>query len=263
MLASIDLMAEHNPDYDSIISELLSVLQKIAIAQVLPEDSSNQIVKDQTLRTLTEIISKEDVQLFYQIGLMGRRDLAIAPDPRTGFEMVMTRMLAFRPGSGVTVPGREVISPTSGKNKGGKIRSEQTDMSPPRGTTSTTNVWQDIIDEMALAGLVKELAGHCVLKSHTADKVHLVLTPLQEHLLNKNQRDRLEKAIQTRFGTNVKVVITVEEPEAETPAQAKARIEIERQKAAVQSMQDDPNVKAIVEAFDATLDRDSVRPESG
>ena len=47
--------------------------------------------------TIARDLSREDVQLYYQIGLIGQRDLALAPDPRTGFEMVMLRMLAFVP----------------------------------------------------------------------------------------------------------------------------------------------------------------------
>jgi DNA polymerase-3 subunit gamma/tau len=263
MLASIDLMAEHNADFDSILSELLTLLQKIAIAQILPENSVTQVDEDQTIRTLAATMSKEDVQLYYQIGLIGRRDLAIAPDPRNGFEMIMIRMLAFRPATEGQKPEKIIIQEPASTVTSGRQQSEQTPMSPFAGPVSGSNAWQDIIDEMALAGLVKELAGHCVLKLHTADKVHLALAPEQEHLLNKNQQDRLQKAIQTRFGDNVKVIVSVEDPEAETPAQAKARIEREKQEAAIKAMEDDPNVKAIVEAFDATLDKDSVRPGTG
>ena len=263
LLASIDLMAEHNPYFDLILSELLTLLQKIAVTQILPGKSANTVFEDQAIQSLAATISREDVQLYYQIGLMGRRDLAFAPDPRTGFEMIMIRMLAFRPDPGVPVSGGKATPTASGKSKGDVKRPEPTVMSPPAGTVPTTGEWQGIIDEMALAGLVKELAGHCVLKSHTPDKVQLALAPGQVHLLNRNQQDRLEKAIQTRFGADVKVVISVEEPQAETPAQAKARAEMERQQAAIRSLEEDPNVKSIVEAFNATLDKDSIHPGAG
>ena len=263
MLASIDLMAEHNADFDLILSDLLTLLQKIAIAQILPENSATQGDVDLAIRTLAATMSKEDAQLYYQIGLMGRRDLAIAPVPRNGFEMIMVRMLVFRPATEGQKPEKIITREPAGSITSEGQQSEQISMNPYAGTVPETNAWQDIIDEMALAGLVKELAGHCVLKLHTADKVHLALAPEQEHLLNKNQQDRLQKAIQTRFGDNVKVIISVEEPEAETPAQAKARIEREKQEAAIKVMENDPNVKAIIETFDAVLDKDSVRPGTG
>jgi DNA polymerase-3 subunit gamma/tau len=260
MLASIDLMAEHNADFNSILSDLLTLLQKIAIAQIIPGNSDAQVDEDQAIRTLATTMNKEDVQLYYQIGLMGRRDLAIAPVQRNGFEMIMIRMLVFCPATEGHKTEKITRQESASTITNEQQQSEQTSMGQSPGTMPSSNAWQDIIDEMALAGLVKELAGHCVLKLHTADKVHLALAPEQEHLLNKNQEDRLQKAIHTRFGDNVKIIISVEDPEAETPAQTKARIEREKQEAAIKAIEDDPNVKAIVDAFDAALDKDSVRP---
>jgi DNA polymerase III subunit gamma/tau len=101
-----------------------------------------------------------------------------------------------------------------------------------------------------------------VLKEHTADKVHLVLAPAQEHLLKTTQKDRLQEAIRTRFGPKVKLLITVEEPPGESPKERHSRESQERQEQAVRSMEADPNVRAMVDMFDATLDRDSIRSQN-
>jgi len=77
--------------------------------------------------------------------------------------------------------------------------------------------WQKIIDEMSLVGLVKELAGHCALKEHNEGKVHLLLSPDKEHLLNQTQKERLANALEMRFGKGTQLKISIEEPEAETP----------------------------------------------
>ena len=128
--------------------------------------------------------------------------------------------------------------------------------------TILSDDWRDIIDQMALAGLVKEVAGHCVLKEHTKEKIHLVISPAQEHLLNHTQKERLQTALKTRFGDKVKIIITVEDPNAETPAQKKSREEKERQLTAEKSLSKDPNVKALQDMFGATLDVKSIRPDS-
>ncbi len=120
--------------------------------------------------------------------------------------------------------------------------------------------WQKIIDEMALAGMVKEFAAHCSLKNHTENMVHLVLTPSQEHLLKTTQKDKLQEAIKTRFGENVKLLINVEETEMETPAQQRARLEKEKQASAEQAILNDPNVQAMEKMFDATVDKESIVP---
>ena len=123
-----------------------------------------------------------------------------------------------------------------------------------------TGDWQGIIDQMALAGLVKEFAGHCALKELAEKKVHLVLSPAQEHLLKTTQKDRLHEALKARFGPDVKLVISVETPSVETPVQRNHREARDREAAARASMDGDANVDSILELFDATLDRNSVQP---
>ncbi len=86
------------PDYDRALVELAAFLQRIAIVQIVPEAAQHDEEFDaQTLARLAQAMSPEDVQLYYQIALGGRRDLAMAPEPRLGFEMTLLRMLAFRP----------------------------------------------------------------------------------------------------------------------------------------------------------------------
>ena len=97
LLNTIDSISLQNPDYDILLSELLSLLQKIAVIQLLPEDSKNTLKKDKVLVEFANSMEKEDVQLYYQIGIMGRKDLYFSPDAKTGLEMIMIRMLAFNP----------------------------------------------------------------------------------------------------------------------------------------------------------------------
>ena len=88
LLNTIDSISLQNPDYDILLSELLSLLQKIAVIQLLPEDSKNILKKDKILVEFANSMEKEDVQLYYQIGIMGRKDLHFSPDAKTGLEML-------------------------------------------------------------------------------------------------------------------------------------------------------------------------------
>ena len=97
VLAVVQKMSELAPDYNAALADLLSVWHRVAIAQTVPDALDNRHGDYQLIQELSKALSKEDVQLFYQTVLMGRRDLPLAPDPRTGFEMVMSRMLAFQP----------------------------------------------------------------------------------------------------------------------------------------------------------------------
>jgi DNA polymerase-3 subunit gamma/tau len=94
---SINLMADHSPDYDAALSDVLSIWHQVAIMQTVPDAIDPALGYHKEIVELARDVSREDVQLFYQICLLGRKDLPLAPDQRSGFEMVMLRSMAFRP----------------------------------------------------------------------------------------------------------------------------------------------------------------------
>lgn len=97
ILAETASMAEHSPDYDEIIQGLLNIWHRASLAQVVPDAIENIEGEREAILQLSMAMPAEDLQLCYQIALQGRKDLALAPDPRQGFEMILLRMLAFRP----------------------------------------------------------------------------------------------------------------------------------------------------------------------
>jgi DNA polymerase-3 subunit gamma/tau len=97
ILAETASMAEHSPDYDEIIQGLLHIWHRASLAQVVPDAIENTEGDREAILQLSMAMPAEDLQLCYQIALQGRKDLALAPDPRQGFEMILLRMLAFRP----------------------------------------------------------------------------------------------------------------------------------------------------------------------
>ncbi|MFN3580384.1 MAG: DNA polymerase III subunit gamma/tau [Pseudomonas sp.] len=99
LLEAVAQLAEQGADFSGVLAEVLSTLQRVAIAQVLPAAADNSLGDQASVLDLAGRMSAEDVQLFYQLGLHGRRDLPLAPEPRGGFEMALLRMLAFRPGT--------------------------------------------------------------------------------------------------------------------------------------------------------------------
>ncbi len=97
LLEAVRQLAEQGPDWNGVLAEILNVLHRVAIAQALPEAIDNGQGDRERVLGLAQVLPAEDVQFYYQMGLIGRRDLPLAPDPRSGFEMVLLRMLAFRP----------------------------------------------------------------------------------------------------------------------------------------------------------------------
>lgn len=97
MMADVQRMAEFTPDYAGVLAEMISILHRIALAQVVPDAVDNSLGDEAQIKSLAAKMRGEEVQLYYQIALNGRKDLPMVPQPREGLEMTLLRMLAFRP----------------------------------------------------------------------------------------------------------------------------------------------------------------------
>lgn len=104
LFAAVEELSQQAPDYSAALAELAAILHRIAIAQVLPEAIDNALGDAEMLRHHAASMAGENVQLFYQMALLARRDLPLAPDPRGGFEMALLRMLAFKPQGVAQIP---------------------------------------------------------------------------------------------------------------------------------------------------------------
>jgi DNA polymerase III subunit gamma/tau len=90
-------LEEFAPDYAQVLDELAGLLVRVAMKQTVSDFEGDDLYAPELLERLAKAFAPEDIQLYYQTAIIGRRDLALAPDPRTGFEMTLLRMIAFRP----------------------------------------------------------------------------------------------------------------------------------------------------------------------
>ena len=95
VLALIAQIDQHSPDYQTLMTELMSTLHRIAIAQAAPSAIDNQKGDKAAIIQLASATQPEDVHLYYQIAIQAKPDLALAPSERAGFEMTLLRMVAF------------------------------------------------------------------------------------------------------------------------------------------------------------------------
>jgi DNA polymerase-3 subunit gamma/tau len=93
LLQQVEDLSGVSPDFAATCDALIALLHQLAVQQVVPDS----IQEEDSIEVLAKSLTKEEVQLFYQIALQGRGDLALAPDPRSGFEMILLRMMSFRP----------------------------------------------------------------------------------------------------------------------------------------------------------------------
>ncbi len=116
-LAAVEQLAEFSPDYGKVLADMLSVMHRMSVAQAVPDAVDNSQGDCDKVVAMAAQITAEDLHLYYQIALIGRKDLTLAPDPRAGFEMVLLRMLAFTT-EGTLEPPTEKLSVASGSTGG-------------------------------------------------------------------------------------------------------------------------------------------------
>lgn len=271
MLARIAALDEHAADFADVLQQLLVVLHRVALAQQLPDT----VRSDEHAEALLELagrLAAEDVQLYYQIGLLCRRDLPYAPDPRSGFEMAMLRMLAFRPEDmeaatakppAKTTHASAPVSPPPVRPAVALSAPALTAPSPaPTPRSAASNDWPQIIEAMGLAAMARQLAVNCLLQSVDDHACTLLLDPGHRQLRTERVEAGLEKALQNYFGRPLKLVIkeTATEEHTPTPARQMAEAKQARQQAAVDEIERDSTVAAFRETFGAQVVPGSVQP---
>ena len=90
-------LAQNGVEWDGLLNQLAAQLHRIALYQALPSTLDKAQPDAEKVELLARALSPQDVQLYYQIALKGRQDLPFSPSERIGLEMVVLRMMAFRP----------------------------------------------------------------------------------------------------------------------------------------------------------------------
>ena len=282
VMDTVSNLAEQSVNFGDVLSDLVSLFHQAAIFQTLPS-AAVYIANDKELVSmLATATSPEDLQLFYQIALTGRRDLSLTPEPRIGFEMALLRILTFQPLqlSGVAKPAPK-SSPKntsfvgSGSSRGESPRDHNPEISldlkpepvkmppePKLALDSDDVNWPDILTKLKVKGVAYALASNCSLKTHQNGVICLVLEAQHAEIRTKNAELRLQQALSEFFAKDVKLRIDISEHSSETPAQLQERALAEKQQAAEQAIQGDSFVQELKDQFGAKIIPGSIKPVS-
>jgi len=300
LLAECTQIASYSPDFGGVLDDLASVLHRLQLIQLIPgykpEEGSDD---DSTLVTLAERMTPEDVQLYYQIATSGRRDLAIAPDARTGFEMAMLRMLAFRPDDGAPA-ARTAQRPAGTSQPAAAPRTnaaaperapaaaamhQPMDVVPPRQAPAArvdapvavapTPViaalaldekglphWESLIERANLRGPFGLLAQNALLRERDGNTLVLALQPAHMSLAVEPMVSQMEERIGQALGERIRLrfVSITSSAVAETPAARAAQARDTAQSAAEESIEGDPLVQSLKREFGARVVPQSIKP---
>jgi DNA polymerase-3 subunit gamma/tau len=268
LMAVADELQSRSLSFDAALADLASVLLRIALAQVVPDALDADSPDRERLMQFAGRFSAEDVQLYYQIALQGRQDLALAPDEHAGFAMTLLRLLAFRPEGGNDADVLPLARSAGAVSAKGPVKA------PPRAAAPVVapvrpdlhaaggefdGDWPALARRLALTGAAKQLALNSTLAGFAGWVFDLRVAAAMEYL--GAYQDKLKAALEQSFGRPVRVKVAVGEVAgAATVSAQEAGARDERQAQAVQTVRQDRFVKDLVDLFDGTVIDSSIRP---
>ncbi|HEX4152097.1 MAG TPA: DNA polymerase III subunit gamma/tau [Steroidobacteraceae bacterium] len=288
LMARVAELDRDAPDYDHALVDLAALLQRVAIVQIVADAALEDGEFDpDTLTRLGRAMAPEDVQLYYQIALAGRRDLPMAPDPRLGFEMTLLRMLAFRPdpvapagagaASGALPAGRSTAAVAPRVFTAPPVvAAPRVVAGPITGAPPITAVpgpapaaagdhridadnWLSHVEAAALGGMVRQLAFNCVPASYENGVLVLRLDEASVARRSKPIEDKLVQGLSKYLGREIRVVFEVAESGLPTLARQRLQADQDRALKAAAAFEQDPAVKGLRERFGAEVDSASVK----
>ncbi len=330
VLATVAGMAGRAVDFRAAMDDVLCALHNAALHQVNPEALAWKGADPGPAAELAALADPELLQLLYQVALVGKRDLALAPDPRSGFEMALLRMAVFQPRDGAPEDsGAAGDTPDSGRPRqdgsreepkgkagtampgqgangngrdsdpvaerdtgpGGPVavhgntappdpRAAQAvqgmgpgtgeaipanDPMPPAfgGDIGTADGWAAFADVSDLDGITRELVMNMMPVRLEGDTLELMLDDASRNLLRDGRVEKIRERCSAYLGRTLRLEVragSLEEIPGESPARRREWENRERRARAEKTFRDDPNVRELMDRFDAEVVPDSVRP---
>lgn len=287
LIAQAKMMEERSLSFEGALNDLALLLHQIAIAQTVPDSVAHDLPEREVLLDLAQKIPAETLQLYYQIALLGRRDIGLAPDEFAGFTMSLLRMLAFTPNDSDSQktsnkPAVAAIASTS------KPQTQSTPTNKPaeteistqtntpssqdshemlaENTTQTTNPsqfngnWRGLVDDMKL-GLARALSQNCELIAYDENSISLSVPEAQKHLLVPNYQEKLSSAISQYFDRKIKLNFSVGGT-GNTLSKQISQEKAHAQANAENAIEEDGFVQALINDFGASIIPNSIKPIS-
>lgn len=285
-LALFDQMDEKAPDYERLLANLASLLLELARSQQLgagPEQHSPAQTEQRL--ALGQALSPQDVQLYYQIAINGRRDLPWAPEPRAAAEMTLLRMLAFHfAGQGAALsPSQATAATPSATQRRHSSAKAVVAASPgepdpataaplppsapepaaaPPADSGAAGQWDTLLAALKLRPMDMELLRQGVCETHANNQLRLRLPAHLQAVFDDQRQKVIQSAVREQLGASYRVEFNFGDLQGgvETPAQRAERQEDARQQAAQLAIEEDPVVQQLRARLGAEVAAGSIKP---
>ena len=276
-------MDERNLSFEAALNDLANLIQIISVTQAIPESLEVSYLDRDQVIALSKKISAEQLQLLYQITILGRRDLYLAPDEYAGFTMTLLRMLSFAPQDAVIAKNpaiaknnvahsatkmesaaisRDVSSETFEIKKKIEVTQEIdediSDKEISKEAVPFNGNWRELVDQLKL-GLVKALAQQSELVSFKNNEIILSIADEHKHLLNEAYQKKLELSLSEHFSQRIKLVI-LQKGANNSPLKQKQEERSTLMKDTENAILQDQFVKSLLTEFNAEIIPSSIKP---
>lgn len=287
LVAEIDQLAARSISFDMTLKDLASVLSRVALAQSVVE-RAGEGPDVEKVQSLAAKLTAVQVQLCYQIALLGRRDLSLAPDEQSGFTMTMLRMLAFADSDGGAIQSvnpvehkaaapasavystaaaaaRAVERPATASVATRTVVEKYADAAQPVDERKTAlpvfnGDWPGFVAQLSMSGMAGMLAKQCEFQSFDNGVLELMVPAAQKHLADKTYQEKLRSELMPHLGTGLRLNIRIGEIQGASLAAHEARARTKQQADAEAAIDQDPFIKDLRQDFGAEVLRESIRP---
>ena len=295
VLSLVAHIAEHAPDYVSTLDELSNALHHMTIAQTVPDAMDTSWPDQARIVELAAQATLDDTQLFWQMAVSGRREVHLASSARAGLEMILLRMIAFRPAAIIHLPTESGDPPakkpeppatpvdseapqpsepapnpredTVAAQATAPEASEASDASEAdeagvvdAADALTPERWPEGFEMFHFTGILHNIALNLALIDSRGGALQFCIKEKDATLLNERHPAQLSQALGQQLGQSVTATITVSDHDGRTPAQYRAALAAARLAEAEQAISSDQALNGLIAAFDGHIIPGSIRP---
>ena len=260
VVAEVDRITERSVAFDSALEQLCAILHRVALAQAGAAASSDEPDAAQ-VADLASRLDAQRVQVMYQIAILARRDLALAPDEAAGFGMAMLRMLSFV-GPEQAAPAIAKPEPAAARPAAAPAVSRAAPASAAASTPRTAfdGDWPGFVQRLNLTGMAGMAARHAELVSFENNHLQLVVPETHRMYGEKAYQDKLKAELAPHFGESFRLTVTVGKTGGNSIAAARSREMAQKQAQAAEAIEEDPFVRDLVNDLGAQVVSSSIRP---
>jgi len=284
LLASLNEINQLSVDYLRLMDLLLETIQLLSFAKVSDEILEEIDLNKEEALALLDNLTEEDLQLLYQIGLIAKRDMELAPSLSGGFDMALLRMVSFIPNQPDQTKKKANPSEIETKDEGLQnqennlkhtkkivepiisIEEQSTDKENEELKDINLDIsaknWKTIFDQLNLDPGTKQLASHCYFVRTDETVIYLSMPEEKLNVFSGKHRKQLQDALTEFFDVPCNLFLEAGEFSEESPNQIKEEEKKKELKNAQKEIEDDPNVKSLVEAFGAKVIESSIEPRT-